>query len=236
MSSSVSASGRGARVAEGALLCLAVFAVGRLPPAVSSDPRPATIWAVVAAYLGAMILLVAGASFREGRAGARARWEVLDVRPRTVQVREALVVGVAGLAVLGLLEWAARSLAGVEVGPYRPATERQVEIVLSAIREHPWLAVGLMSTAGVVEEVVYRGWGILLVRRAMPSLAVPALLVSSLLFGAAHVVVPAAGFAHYSLLGLIFGSVALASGSVVPGALLHGAMNAVVVAVVAWGA
>lgn len=236
MSASVSASGRGAWVAEGALVCLAVFAVGRLPPVVSSDPRPATIWAVVAAYLGAMVLLVAGVSFREGSAGARARWEALGLSPRGVEVREALVAGVVGLAVLGLLEWAVRSVAGVEFGPYRLPTERQVETALAAIREHPWLAVGLMSAAGAVEEVVYRGWGILLVQRARPSLAVPALVVTSLLFGAAHVVVPTGGFLHYSLLGLVFGSVALASGSVVPGALLHGAMNAAVVAALAWGA
>jgi membrane protease YdiL (CAAX protease family) len=183
-----------------------------------------------------MAVLVAGVSFREGRAGARARWQALGLRPRWVEVREALVAGVAGLAVLGLLEWAAGSFAGVEIGPPGVATERQVAPALKVIREHPWLTVGLVSTAGVIEEVVYRGWGLLLVRRARPSATLPALAGSSLLFGAAHLLVPVGGFLHYSLLGLVFGFVALVAGSIVPGALLHGAMNAVVAAIVAWGA
>lgn len=232
----MSTSGRESWVVEGGLLCLAGIAVTRVLAALSSPPGPLTTWVVPAAYLGAMAVLVAGVSFREGRAGARARREALGLRPRWVEVREALVAGVAGLAVLGLVEWAARSFAGVEIGPPGAATEARVAPALEAVREHPWLAVGLISTAGVVEEVVYRGWGLLLVRQARPSLTVPALAGSSLLFGAAHLFVPVGAFLHYSLLGLVFGFVALVSGSVVPGALLHGAMNAVVAAIVVWGA
>lgn len=232
----MSTSGRQGWAVEGALLCLAGAAVSRMVPVLSPSPGPLTTWIAPSAYLGAMAVLVAGVSFREGRAGARSRWEALGLRPRWVEVREALVAGVAGLVVLGLVEWAARSVAGVRIGPPGVATEGQVAPALRAVREHPWLAVGLISTAGVVEEVVYRGWGLLLVRRARPSLTVPALAGSSLLFGAAHLFVPVGGFLHYSLLGLVFGFVALVGGSVVPGALLHGAMNAVVAAIVAWGA
>lgn len=223
-------------VVEGALLCLAGFALSRLLPLLPSGPGPLGTWVAPSAYLGAMAVLVAGVSFREGRAGARARRQALGLRPGWVEVREGLVVGVAGLAVLGLAEWAARSFAGVEIGPPGVARDGQGASAPGVIREHPWLAVGLVSTAGVVEEVVYRGWGLLLVRRARPSLTVPTMAGSSLLFGAAHLVAPVGGFLHYSLLGLVFGFVALASGSLVPGALLHGAMNAAVAAIVAWGA
>lgn len=185
------------------------------------------LYVLAPAYLLLLVLSVVGVLHVSGKAGSRARIAALGPRPGWVGLRQGLLVGVVGLVLLGLLEGSLR----VPVG----ASAEAVGSAVGLVRAHPWASVAGVAVAGAAEEVVYRGWGLLLIRRARPSLTIPALVVSSLLFGVAHVLAPALGFVHYALVGLVFGSVALTAGSVLPGAVLHAGMNAAVMAAVAFG-
>lgn len=238
------AAGRGGRgdsglVVEGlgvsALLAVAAQVLGRL----GGGAPAGTTFAALATAVVLLLALVPGAALfrarRAGDAGARERWRALGPRPGWASLREGVVVAVVGLVVLGFLESALEGATGLSLGPPDAGADVRARGALSYLRDHPVWALALFTAGGVFEEVVYRGWGLLLVRRARPSLTVPALVASSLLFGAAHLFVPVVGFVHYALLGLVFGCAALASGSVVPGAVVHAGMNAAVVAAVAWG-
>lgn len=219
-----------AAVCGGALLAgwglrLAVRGTGVEPPAAVLVPA----WILLQVAVIAAVLRAAGAS------GARRRIEGLGVRPSGRELREGLVTGVVGLGVLALLEWALEAGPGVSLLPRGEGVDEATARVVELARSHPWASVAAVAVAGAVEEVVFRGWGVLLVRRARPSLAVPALVASSLLFGAAHTLVPPGFFLYFALVGLVYGGAALASDSVVPGVLLHGGTNAAVAAAVAFG-
>lgn len=181
------------------------------------------------------LAMVAGVLWAAGAPGARVRIAGLGLRPRGHELREGLVTGVVGLAVLALLEWALEAALGVSLLPRGEGVDEATARAVALIRSHPWASMGALAAVGALEEVVFRGWGVLLVRRSRPSLAVPALVVSSVLFGAAHTLVPPGVFVHFALLGVVYGSAALASDSVVPGVLLHAGTNAVAVAAVAFG-
>ncbi|WP_405227149.1 CPBP family intramembrane glutamic endopeptidase [Lentisalinibacter sediminis] len=71
--------------------------------------------------------------------------------------------------------------------------------------------VALSITAGVVEETLFRGWLIWYLQAWMPLTA--AVLVSSLLFGLAHVYQGPAGIAKTGVMGLLLALLYLLSGS-----------------------
>lgn len=224
-------------VIEGLGLCAAVAAAAWGLGLVAAGADPATALGVLLPSLVAFELVsVGGALGLAGGEGARRRLAALSLRPGWVDVRQGLLVGVVGLVALGVVEWAAESVLGVRVVDPAGASAGEIGSTLAFVRGHPWAAVAIVAGGGMVEEVVFRGWGVLLVRRGKPSLAAAALLVSSLLFGAAHLLTPVLGFLHYTLVGLVFGSVALASGSVLPGLVLHGGVNAFLMASLAFGA
>lgn len=218
-----------------ALAALAVRGLSRLGAGASVE----TTVVVLAPAVVLLHATVPGAALLRARRAAadsaRARWEALGPRPGWGALREGVVVAVVGLVVLGFLESAAEGATGVALWPPDAAADGPAGAALGYLREHPLWALVLVAAGGAVEEVVYRGWGLLLVRRARPSLTVPALAASSLLFGAVHVFVPVGGFVHYALTGLVFGCAALASNSVVPGAVVHAGMNAAVMAAVVFG-
>ena len=82
-------------------------------------------------------------------------------------------------------------------------------------------------TAGVCEEVLFRGFLIRLVygdsAAAMPLAG--ALAVSSLAFGLAHLYQGLKGVGRTTLAGCAFGLLFLLSGSLIPGILLHALMD-----------
>lgn len=231
--------GGGGLVVEGLGVCALLAAASQGLVRLAPGPPVGTTFAVLASAVVLSHALVPGAALlrarRAGDGGAGLRWSALGVRPGWTSLREGVVVAVVGLVVLGFLESAAEGTTGLSLGAPEAAAGETGRSLLGFVRDHPAWALVLATAAGVVEEVVYRGWGLLLVRRARPSLTVPALVVSSLLFGAAHVFVPVGGFVHYALIGLVFGCAALASASVVPGAVVHAGMNAAVMAAVVFG-
>lgn len=200
----------------------------------ATDAGPA-LAVLVPAWILLQVAVIAGVLLAAGASGARERIAGLGLRPRGRELREGLATGVVGLAALALLEWALESALGVSLVARGDGVDEATARAVDLARSHPWASVAAVAAAGAVEEVVFRGWGVLLARRSRPSLAVPALVASSLLFGAAHTLVPPGVFLHFALVGLVYGSAALASDSVVPGILLHGGTNAAVAAAVAFG-
>lgn len=220
-------------VVEGLGVCAAAIVAVQGLRLVAREASVETILGVLApVFVLLELALLAAVLYAVGAEGARRRIGALRLRPGWVDARQGLMTGVVGLATLGLLQWAAEAVLGIRLEGPGGASVDGTGAALAFIRSHPWAAVGLATAAGVVEEILFRGWGVLLVRRADPSLTVLALVASSLLFGAAHVVVPLTGFVYYTLLGLVFAGVALASGSVLPGLVLHGGINALVIAAV----
>jgi membrane protease YdiL (CAAX protease family) len=84
----------------------------------------------------------------------------------------------------------------------------------------------LALTAGVCEEVLYRGFGLAALRWAAPGLADPALIaVTALSFGLAHLYQGPPGVILTGLVGAYFAWIAIATGSLVPVILLHALLD-----------
>ena len=89
---------------------------------------------------------------------------------------------------------------------------------VSQIERRVWVAVAL--TAGICEELIYRGWLLSFTGAATRSLLV-GLVVSSIFFGLAHAYQGRNGIIGASVLGMVFGTVFVVSGTVIPGQILH---------------
>jgi membrane protease YdiL (CAAX protease family) len=82
------------------------------------------------------------------------------------------------------------------------------------------LFVAVALTAGLCEEFLYRGWLLSLIGDALRSVWA-GLILSSILFGVAHAYQGRNGMVSSSVLGIVFGLVFIASGSLLPGQVLH---------------
>ncbi len=85
-----------------------------------------------------------------------------------------------------------------------------------------WIAVAL--TAGICEELLYRGWLLNLIGNALGSVWA-GLLVSSIVFGLAHAYQGRNGIIGASVLGVLFGAVFVLSGTLILGQILHTAID-----------
>jgi uncharacterized protein len=81
-----------------------------------------------------------------------------------------------------------------------------------------WVLVSI--TAGFCEEFLFRGWLLNLTGKALHSV-LAGLLISSLFFGFAHLYQGRSGVIGTGILGLFFGLVYIASGSLLPSQILH---------------
>jgi membrane protease YdiL (CAAX protease family) len=78
----------------------------------------------------------------------------------------------------------------------------------------------LAVTAGLCEEFLYRGFAMAVIRRAgLPTAVV--VLLSSILFGLAHLYQGRGGFVSTMVLGLLFGFARTALGSLLPVVVWH---------------
>jgi membrane protease YdiL (CAAX protease family) len=85
---------------------------------------------------------------------------------------------------------------------------------------------GLAVTAGICEELLYRGFGLAALRWAVPGIGTPALIVTTgAAFGLAHLYQGRIGVALTGLLGAYFAWIAIATGSLVPVMLLHALLD-----------
>jgi membrane protease YdiL (CAAX protease family) len=84
----------------------------------------------------------------------------------------------------------------------------------------------LALTAGVCEEVLYRGFGLAALRWAAPGLTKPALIaVTAVAFGMAHLYQGRTGVAMTGLAGAYFAWIAISTGSLVPVMVLHAVLD-----------
>ena len=85
-----------------------------------------------------------------------------------------------------------------------------------------WILVSV--SAGVCEEILYRGWLLSLFAATLGSVWL-GLLVSSILFGLAHAYQGRNGILGTGVAGVVFGFLFIFSGSLIPGQVLHTAMD-----------
>ena len=91
--------------------------------------------------------------------------------------------------------------------------------------ERRWFAL-LAVTAGICEEVLYRGFGLAALRWAAPDIGKPALIiVTGAAFGLAHLYQGRMGVTLTGLLGAYFAWITISTGSLIPVMLLHALLD-----------
>ncbi|MDR2197054.1 MAG: CPBP family intramembrane metalloprotease [Coriobacteriales bacterium] len=80
----------------------------------------------------------------------------------------------------------------------------------------------LSASAGICEEIVWRGFLYFLLIAVFPSWPIAVVIVvASIVFGAGHLYQGPTGFVKTSLVGVLLGCLYVATGSLLPGILLH---------------
>ncbi|HXX17635.1 MAG TPA: CPBP family intramembrane glutamic endopeptidase [Candidatus Eremiobacteraceae bacterium] len=138
--------------------------------------------------------------------------------PRTLIACAVLVVLVAALVLVNKLQ------------KRKPSPEKMAELtakvrkLLPVTRTERIAAIFLALSAGFGEEFLYRGWLLTVTGQALHSVWV-GLIVSSILFGFAHLYQGRNGMLSTGCLGLVFGLIYIASASLLPGQILHAALD-----------
>src|SRR5712672_160362 len=118
------------------------------------------------------------------------------------------IITVCGAAVIVTLQWLNLRRMGRSTSPLRGPLQ------------------ALAVTAGLCEEFLYRGFAMAVIARAgLPTSLV--ILVSSVLFGLAHLYQGRAGFVSTMVLGLLFGISRAALGSLIPVIVWHAGVDVV---------
>ena len=133
-------------------------------------------------------------------------------------------------AVTGLLPLMAL-IGGIQArlrGHTQPAPGRDAyDVLLPRTPGERWLAAGVAITAGITEEVIFRG---LLIAAGIEVYRLPvvvAAVISLVLFAAVHGYQGTRGILSAASLGLIFTVLYLMSGSILPGIIVHAVQNLV---------
>jgi len=135
------------------------------------------------------------------------------------------------LVVCGIIVAIIFLLIGARKVQKKKASPEQVDKALERVRRllpknsterKAWVLVSI--TAGVCEEILYRGWLLSLFGAALGSVWL-GLLISSILFGFAHSYQGRTAIFGTGVVGAIFGIIFIVSGSLIPGQLLHTAMD-----------
>jgi membrane protease YdiL (CAAX protease family) len=113
--------------------------------------------------------------------------------------------------------------------PLRRALAVQLRPVAALLPRTPterrWFAL-LALTAGICEELLYRGFGLVALRWAAPDIGKPALIaVTGVAFGLAHLYQGRMGVTLTGLLGAYFAWMAISAGSLLPVMLLHALLD-----------
>jgi uncharacterized protein len=138
-----------------------------------------------------------------------------------------LLPGIAGAATLAILQWLnlrrmARRLPVEARGLLQSLAERIFP--QSRVEMLPYFALAI--TAGLCEEFLYRGFALTaMIRAGSPAWA--AVVISSILFGLAHIYQGRAGSISTMLLGALFGTARIVYHSLVPVILWHSAVDLV---------
>jgi membrane protease YdiL (CAAX protease family) len=187
-------------------------------------PHVGTIERLVlyASTIGFQWLAVAAVAWRAWAHGYTPEQLGLAMHDRT----RILVASVVGAATIATLQWLnLRRMGRLPVnarGPLQAIAERILP--RSTIELLPFLALAI--TAGLCEEFLYRGFALAVLTR-LGSPAWVAVLVSSILFGLAHLYQGRGGFLSTLLIGGVFGVGRIAYNSVVPVIFWHSAVDLV---------
>ncbi len=137
-----------------------------------------------------------------------------------------LIAAVVGASILAGLQWLNLRRIGSSQGKARNLMQALAERILpqSNLELLPYLA--LATTAGLCEEFLYRGFAMAaLIHADLPIWSV--VLLSSILFGLAHLYQGRGGFVGTLLIGLIFGIARISYTGLAPVVLWHIAIDAV---------
>jgi membrane protease YdiL (CAAX protease family) len=137
-----------------------------------------------------------------------------------------LIVGIVGAATLGGLQWLNLRRMGKSSGKAREFMQVLAERILPQSRQElaPFLALAM--TAGVCEEILYRGFAMAALTRAgLPLWSV--VLLSSILFGLAHLYQGRGGLLSTLVIGTVFGTARIAYDGLFPVMLWHFTVDAV---------
>jgi membrane protease YdiL (CAAX protease family) len=125
-----------------------------------------------------------------------------------------------GAALIVTLQWLNLRRMGRSASPLRGPLQALAERILpqSTMELIPFLALAL--TAGICEEFLYRGFAMAAISRTGLPVGV-VILLSSILFGLAHLYQGRAGFFSTMVLGILFGISRVALGSLLPVIVWH---------------
>lgn len=151
---------------------------------------------------------------REGRS-----WALLGLQPPSDW---RLIIGL--VLVLGTVALAVRQAAAVwrssddRLDTLRPKLAGHELIVPQTVAEYQWF-IALSITAGVCEELLYRGFLTWLLASYMP--VAVAILVASVTFGFAHTYLGRRGVINAAVVGLVMSVIVLTSGWLIPAMVIH---------------
>jgi len=129
-------------------------------------------------------------------------------------------ITVCGATLIVTLQWLNLRRMGRSSSPLRGPLQALAQRILPQSTKEliPFLALAL--TAGLCEEFLYRGFAMAVIgRTGLPTGVV--ILLSSILFGLAHLYQGRAGFVSTTVLGILFGISRVALGSLLPVILWH---------------
>jgi membrane protease YdiL (CAAX protease family) len=136
------------------------------------------------------------------------------------------MASIVGAATLGGLQWLNLRRMGNSTGKVHELMRTLAERILpqSPVELLPYLA--LAATAGLCEEFLYRGFAMAALTRAgLPTWSV--VLLSSVLFGLAHLYQGRGGLISTLVIGTVFGTARIAYDGMVPVMVWHFAVDAV---------
>jgi uncharacterized protein len=144
--------------------------------------------------------------------------ENLGVYPRNILTGGGVVILVVAVVVLNKVQ-----MRKITPEQYAKQIEKMSKLIPTTPAER-LAAIPLAFTAGFCEEFLYRGYLLNIVASATKSLWV-GLLISSICFGFAHLYQGRKGVIGTSVGGVVFGVIYLGSRSLLPGQVLHTAMD-----------
>ena len=203
-------------------------------------PDAARFWTVILLVPMPALLIVQGRKLGEIESLPRSEAYVSSIASLWMLALATLLVARVGgysLADLGLLPpqavhtavWAgALTVAGVAVlFAFRFAGVREPRLIrdlMPVTARERWLFTAVSITAGVCEEIVFRGFLIHVLYGATGSLALT-LLLSSGAFGVAHAYQEPVGAVRAALLGLLLALPFTIDGTIVPSIIAHAAID-----------
>jgi len=182
-----------------------------------------------------------GARLRHYRRGIAGEWVAVGVvgligalvgrGPASIGLTAKRGLGGAGATVVEVAVVLAASAVVFRVagGAFRRALRRQAEGFLALLPRSGTERVafaGLAVTAGICEEILFRGFGIAYVRWLWPGVTHAALItLTSIAFGFAHLYQGPRGVLLTGLVGGLFAAVTVSSGVLLPAMVMHALLD-----------